>query len=271
MSRIVRFDCYEVDLDAGQLRRRGERIKLREQSFQVLAALLEHPRAVVTREDLRHRLWRDDVFVDFENNLNAVISRLREALNDTAEHPRFIETVPKRGYRFLATVSAPAHVAQTAPQRRAKLVVLPFVNLSGDPAQDYVSDGMTDEVITALASLAPVQLAVIARTTAMLYKASRKDVAQIGRELGVDYLVEGAIRNVGDQVAVNVQLIRTDDQTHLFARRYDAARPGTTAVRLLYRLRRIMIFNIVMLGVLIQFWDSRELPQNICMWYRPRL
>ncbi len=223
ISRIIRFDDYEVDLDAGQLRRHGSRIKLREQSFQVLAALLEHPGAVVTREDLRQRLWRDDVFVDFENNLNAVISRLREALNDAAEHPRFIETVPKRGYRFLATVSDPAHLAQTAPERRARLVVLPFVNLSGDPAQDYVSDGMTDEVITALASLAPVQLAVIARTTAMLYKASRKDVAQIGRELGVDYLVEGAIRNAGDQVAVNVQLIRADDQTHLFARRYDAA------------------------------------------------
>ncbi|MBZ5499860.1 MAG: winged helix-turn-helix domain-containing protein [Acidobacteriia bacterium] len=223
MSRIVRFDCYEVDLDAGQLRRRGVRIKLREQSFQALAALLEHPGAIVTRDDLQRRLWRDDVFVDFENNLNAVISRLREALNDTAEHPRYIETVPKRGYRFLGTVSEPAPAVETAPARRARLVVLPFVNLSSDPAQDYISDGMTDEIITALASLAPAQVAVIARTTAMLYKGSRKDVAQIGRELGVDFVVEGALRQTGDQIAINVQIIEADDQTHLFARRYDAA------------------------------------------------
>jgi TolB-like protein len=105
---------------------------------------------------------------------------------------------------------------------RARLVVLPFVNLSGDPAQEYFGDAMTDEIITALASLAPEQLAVIARTTAMRYKASHKDVARIGRELGVDYLVEGTLRHSENQVAINVQLIKTSDQAHLFARRYEA-------------------------------------------------
>jgi TolB-like protein/Flp pilus assembly protein TadD len=222
-SHIVRFDCYEVDLDAGELRKRGVKIRLREQSFQALAALLRRPGAVVTREDLRRQLWQEDVFVDFENNLNAVISHLREALSDSAERPRFIETVPKRGYRFLASVSEFSNAAETTPTRRAKLVVLPFLNLSGDPAQDYVSDGMTDEIITSLASLTPAHLAVIARTTAMLYKGSRKDVARIGRELGVDYVVEGALRHSGDQLSVNVQLIQACDQMHLFARRYDAA------------------------------------------------
>jgi len=223
MPNIVRFDCFEVDLDSGQLRKRGMRIKLRDQSFQVLVSLLEHPGRVVTREDLRQRLWRDEVFVDFDNNLNIVIARLREALGDSAEHPRFIETLPKRGYRFLATVSELAHTAESRPARRAKLVVLPFVNLSGDPAQEYVSDGMTDEIITALASLAQEQLAVIARTTAMLYKGSHKDVGRIGRELSVNYVVEGGVRRTEDQVAINVQLIQTSDQTHLFARKYDAA------------------------------------------------
>jgi DNA-binding winged helix-turn-helix (wHTH) protein len=91
MTHIVRFSYYEVDLEAGELRKRGTKIKLREQSFAVLAALLEFPGAVVKREDLRRRLWPDDVFVDFENNLNAVISRLRRALNDSSEHPRLIE------------------------------------------------------------------------------------------------------------------------------------------------------------------------------------
>ena len=105
MSHVVRFDCFEVDLAAGHLRKRGIRIGLRDQPFQVLASLLEHPGQVVTREDLRRRLWRDEVFVDFDNSLNIAIARLRAALGDSAEHPRFIETLPKRGYRFIGNVS----------------------------------------------------------------------------------------------------------------------------------------------------------------------
>ena len=182
--QVIRFDCYEADLGSGELRKRGIRIRLREQSFQVLAALLEHPGQVVTREELRRRLWRDEVFVDFENNLNAVVAHLREVLNDSAEHPRFIETLPKRGYRFIADVYEPSPAEPRAS--RARLVVLPFVNLSGDPGQEYFSDAMTDEIITVLASLAPEQLAVIARTTAMRYKGSHKDVDRIGRELNVE-------------------------------------------------------------------------------------
>ena len=198
------------------------RIKLRDQSFQVLAALLEHAGEVVTREDLQQRLWHDDVFVDFENNLNTAVARLREALCDSSDHPRFIETLPRRGYRFLPRVSEAPKLPQPVPATRARLVVLPFLNLSGDPAQDYFSDAMTDEIITALASLAPEQLAVIARTTAMHYKSSHKDVAHIGRELHVDYVVEGGVRRTEDQVAINVQLIQTSGQAHLFARKYDA-------------------------------------------------
>jgi TolB-like protein len=100
--------------------------------------------------------------------------------------------------------------------------VLPFLNLSGDPAMDYLSDAMTDEIIMALAGLAPELLAVIARTTAMRYKGTRKDVVQISREIDVDYIVEGALRHTGDRVSVNVQLIQASDQTHLFARRCEA-------------------------------------------------
>ncbi len=222
MPNIVRFDCYEVDLPAGQLYKHGTKISLREKSFQVLAALLEHPGEVVTREDLRRQLWREEVFVDFDNNLNTAIARLREALCDSADHPHFIETLPKRGYRFLPRVSEPPETPEPARARRAKLAVLPFVNLSGDPAQEYFSDAMTDEIITELAVLAPERLAVIARTTAMHYKGSHKDVTRIGRELGVDYVVEGGVRCAEDQVGINVQLIQVSDQTHLFAKKYDA-------------------------------------------------
>ena len=223
MPNIVRFARYEVDLSAGQLYKHGIKITLRDKSFQVLAALLEHPGEVVTREELRRQLWREEVFVDFDNNLNTAIARLREVLCDSADHPRFIETLPKRGYRFLESVSELPRTPEKRTAKRIRLVVLPFLNLSGDPAQEYFSDAISDEVITALAGVAPEQLAVIARTTSMHYKGSQKGVARIGRELGVDYVVEGGIHRVNDYVGINVQLIQVSDQTHLFAKKYDAA------------------------------------------------
>src|SRR5512138_1385546 len=139
MPNIVRFGCYEVDLASGELHKHGVRVRLRDKSFQVLASLLEHPGEVVTREDLRQRLWRDAVFVDFDNNLNTAVARLRVALSDSAEHPRFVETLPKYGYRFIASVAG-----EKTQARRTRLLVLPFMNLSGDAAEEYFSDAMTD-------------------------------------------------------------------------------------------------------------------------------
>lgn len=222
MSHSVRFDCFEVDLAVGQLRKRGLRIRLRDQPFQVLATLLEHPGQVVTRDDLCRRLWHDEVFVDFENSLNIAIARLRTALGDSVDHPRFIETLPKRGYRFIGDVLPSLPTAESAIERKPRLLVLPFMNVSGDLAQEYFSDAITDEIITALVTLAADRLAVIARTTALHYKGSHKDVARIGRELGVDYVVEGSLRLFEEQVSVNVQLVKAGDQTHLFATRYEA-------------------------------------------------
>lgn len=221
MSRVLRFDRFEVDLASGQVRKNGLRLHLREQCFQVLASLLERPGEVVTRDDLRRRLWPDDVNVDFDNNLNRAVATLREALGDSAERLRFIETLPKRGYRFLGDVSGIAPSSEPAPSSRVRVVVLPFVNLSGDPAQEYLSDAMTDEVITELASVGP-DLGVIARTTAMRYKGTQKDVARIGRELAVDYVVEGSVRCEADYVTVTMQLVRVKDQSHLLARRYES-------------------------------------------------
>lgn len=217
----IRFDCFDVDTASGELRKRGVRIPLREQSFQALSLLLERPGQVVTREELRRHLWPHDVFVDFENNLNSAIARLREALGDSADHPRFIETIPKRGYRFVAAVSQEASRAYAA-ETRVRLVVLPFLNLGGDPAQEYFSDAMTEEVITELAALAPNRLGVIARTTTMRYKGTHKAAGQIGRELTVDYLVEGGVRRQDHHVIITTQLIRASDQIHLHARRYEA-------------------------------------------------
>jgi TolB-like protein/Flp pilus assembly protein TadD len=216
---IVRFGEFEVDLAVGHVRRGRVRIHLREQSFQVLAALLERPGDLVTRDELRHRLWGGAVFVDFENGLNTAVGRLREAIGDSAERPRFIETLPRRGYRFIGRLDSAASPPPAAP--RSRMIVLPLVNHSGDAGQEYFSDAMTDELITALANVAPGHLAVIARTTAMRYKHGRKDIARIAREVQADYVVEGSVQRPGPRVIVNLQLIRASDQTHVFSRRYD--------------------------------------------------
>lgn len=175
----------------------------------------------MARDELRRWLWPDDVFVDFDNNLNITIARLRQALHDSADDPRFIETVPKYGYRFLTTTEVVPATSIAAVRRR--IVVLPFVNLSSDADQECLCDAITDELITALAGLFPERLAVIARTTAMYYKKQHKDVARIGRELAVNYVVEGALRRSQDRIGINIQLIQTSDQSHLFAGRYDVA------------------------------------------------
>ena len=220
--KIVRFGSFEVDLRAGELRKLGVKIKLREKSFDVLALLLEHPCEVVTREELRNRLWPADVFVDFDNNLNTAVTRLREALGDSAEKPKFVETLPRRGYRFMAPVSTGGPRPDELRAGHVRLAVLPFDNLSGDPAQEYFSDGMTEELITELACVAPGRLSVIARTSAMRYRGSRKDVARIGRDLDLDYVVEGSVRRTEDRVRITAQLIKVADQMHLWARSYDS-------------------------------------------------
>jgi TolB-like protein/Tfp pilus assembly protein PilF len=225
MLGVICFGEFEADLSSGQLRKRGSKIRLPVQSFQALALLLEKAGKMVTREEMRKRLWPGDVFVDFDNNLNTVMARLREALNDSAEQPRFIETLPKRGYRFISDCHERHEVPRQSLKRKARLAVLPFLNLSGDPSQEYFSDGMTEEMITEIAGLAPEYLGVIARTTAMHYKGTRKDIAGIGRELNVDYILEGSAGRTEDRVQINVQLIQVRNQEHLWAKRYDIERP----------------------------------------------
>ena len=231
--RKLRFGLFDLDLQAGELRRSGVKVKLQEQPFRILAILLERPGEVVTREQLRQRLWPRDTFVDFEHSINVAVMRLREALNDSADNPRFVETLARHGYRFIAPVEAAGAIRESQQGRatdrdvagpsgsKIMLAVLPFENLSGDPGQEYFSDGLTEEIITQLGSLEPAQLGVIARTSAMQYKHNPKAVDQIGEELGVDYILEGSVRRQGDCVRVSVQLVQACDQSHLWACSYD--------------------------------------------------
>jgi TolB-like protein/DNA-binding winged helix-turn-helix (wHTH) protein/Flp pilus assembly protein TadD len=267
-QRIVRFGLFELDVVSGELRKQGLKVRLPDQPLQILMLLLEHPGEVITREALRQRLWHTDTFVDFDTGLNSAMKKLRDALAESAETPRFIETLPRRGYRFIAgqpevvmrgpdrppegplarpsrirlrrrLIAAGAVAAVVAAlgiagwwQRVSRgaglgaastqiksIAVLPFENLSGDVAQDYFVDGMTDALITNLAQIGSVR--VISRTSAMQYKHAKKPLPQIARELNIDAVVEGAVVRVGDRVRITAQLIHAQTDRHLWAQTYE--------------------------------------------------
>jgi TolB-like protein/DNA-binding winged helix-turn-helix (wHTH) protein/Flp pilus assembly protein TadD len=281
-----RFGDFEVDLRTGDLRKHGHRIRLQEKPYQILSLLLERAGDVVTREELRQRLWPADTFVDFDANLNTSLNRLRQALGDTGNEQIFIRTIPRQGYRFIAAVikieederateSSPARIGTVAPPvadqpasksrawlrafslpgprfilaaacllaitvgglayfrwpgrlaeagrnpHRGTILVMPFEDLSGDPSQDYLSDGLTDEMITRLGEISPQHLNVIARSTAMQYKGTRKPVEEIALEQHVDYILEGSFRRQGDRVRITAQLFNARDHGSLWTEAYE--------------------------------------------------
>jgi len=204
----VRFGPFEADVAGRKLLNSGSRVKLQEQQFQLLAALLERPGDVITRDELRQRIWPAYTFVDFERGLNKAVNRLREALGDSSAHPRFIETVPRRGYRFIAQVA----------QKIGSLAVLPFESLSVDPDQEHWADGLTDELIVQIAKIA--SLRVISRNSAMQFKRTSKGFTEIARELGVDAVVHGSIVVSEDRVRIRAQLIDPLRDRHIWAESY---------------------------------------------------
>jgi len=272
-TRVLRFGVFQVNLAARELRKHGVRIRLPGQPFCVLSILLERPGQVVSRDEMRDKLWDSVTFVDYERSLNSAIRKLRAVLGDSQESPRYIETVPRLGYRFIAPVeevsssSEPplleptrsgaaakvpalplfgrhwslilgipaillalaagyfmwsrARVRPQPPGERLMLAVLPFENLTGDASQDYLSDGLTEEMIAQLGHLDPEHLGVIARTSVMHYKHTTEQAGQIGRELGVQYVLEGSLRRESDRVRVTAQLVQTKDQTRIWSRQYD--------------------------------------------------
>ncbi len=250
-AHLVRFGPFELDLLAAELRQNGSRTNISEQPFQILVALIEHDGDVVTREELRQRLWSSHTFVDFEHGLNTAVKRLREALGDSAEHPRYIETLPRHGYRLMVTVErpqvteplpeSPGHrrnvwlavfaavvVAVLAgliwrqwfrPTKIVSLAVLPLQNLSGDPGEEYFADAMTEALVTELGKLRELQ--VISRQSVMQYKRSNKPVPQIARELHVDAIVEGSVLRSDGKIRITVQLIQANPERHLWSEGYE--------------------------------------------------
>jgi TolB-like protein len=205
----VRFGAFEVDLEGRRLLKRGMPITLREQSFQVLAALMEQPGEIVSREELRRRLWSSDTFVDFEVALNSAVSRLRDALGDSADSPSFIETIPKRGYRFVVPIA-----------KRPAVAAMPFVNQTADAKDEYFSDGLTDELIRVLSRIDGLR--VTARSVVFRFKGQPWDARQVGRELGVEAVLEGSVWRSEDRIRITVNLVGVRDGFNLWAQRFDS-------------------------------------------------
>src|SRR5215472_5166685 len=206
-SQIIRFGTFELDVRAGELRKQGARIRLQEQPLRILQMLLAQPGQLVTREELRDRLWPSDTFVDFDHGLNKAINKLREALDDSAESPRFVETIPRRGYRLISSLAKNSG-------RIESLAVLPLEDLSHDPTQEYFADGLTEALITSLGHISALR--VTSRITAMTYKGAHKSVPEIARELGVDGVVAGTVLRAKGRVRISAH-----DDTLLWAESYE--------------------------------------------------
>jgi TolB-like protein len=223
-AHLLRFDAFELDLRAGELRQGQSRIRLQDQPCEILRMLLERAGEVVTREELRHRLWPDGTFVDFEHSLNAAIKRLRAALGDEADKPRFIETVPRRGYRFVGRPAADSPPAAAGSARtadgRIRLAVLPFSNL-GSAEQELFCDGLTEEMAVQLGRLGRRHIAVIARWSSTVFKDSSRRAREIGEALRAEFLLEGTVRREGDRMRITACLVEAQSEAHLWTDTYD--------------------------------------------------
>jgi TolB-like protein len=239
-EKTFQFAGYTLDVTHSSLRAGDREVELRPKSFEVLCYLVENADRVVTREEAIKAIWSNVVVT--EESLTHCVSELRQALGDKQQ--AIIKTAPRRGYRFTAPVTrlASDDVRAQSPHGKAprqarfsdigprpepplpdrpSIAVLPFQNMSGDPEQEYFADGVVEEIITALSRFS--SLFVIARNSAFAYKGRAVDVKQVGRELGVRYVLEGSIRKAAHRVRITGQLIDTADGVHLWADRFDGA------------------------------------------------
>jgi TolB-like protein/Flp pilus assembly protein TadD len=222
-ASVCRFGDCELDRRTLELRRAGRKVKLAPQPARVLGLLASRPGELVTRDEIRRELWGEATFVDFERNLNYCLNCIRAALGDKVKSPRYIETLPRRGYRFIASGQRRRTFAEPT------LAVLPFANLNGDPAMEYYADGITDALITELARIPAVR--VISRQSVLHLKGSIRKLDEIARELSVDAVVEGSALHEAGRVRLTAQLILLEPERHAWAQSYDCDRSGVLATQ----------------------------------------
>lgn len=218
----MRFGTFEIDLESRELRKQGLRMRLEEKPFLILEALLEQAGRMVTRKTLHQKLW-PDTYVRFDQNLNTAVNKLRDMLGDSAQSPRFIETLPRLGYRFIAPVRKGERISAEPGNSTAKkmLAVLPLENLGSAADKDFFADGLTEELIAHLGQINPKRFGVIARTSAIQYRNTRKSISEIAAELRVNYILEGTVRCEENSVRITVQLIEARNQTHVWSAIYN--------------------------------------------------
>ena len=212
---LLRFGPFELNPRTGELTKGGRRLPLSPQPARLLALLASRQGDLVTRDEIRQHLWPDEVCVDFDLGLNSCLAHLRALLADRPRSPRYIETLPRRGYRFIAPVG------RTRRGPEPTIAVLPFVNLGGDSSLEYFADGMTEALITELATIS--SLRVISRQTVLHLKGSKKPLAAIAREVGVDAVVEGTVLTGASTIRITAQLVAITPERHIWAQRYESA------------------------------------------------
>ncbi len=236
MGRALRFQSFTIDLERLSLQGPSGQVNVRPKTFEVLRYLAEHAGRVVTKEEVIKAVWSDVTVTD--ESLTRCVSEVRRALGD--DDQRIIKTVPRRGYLFDLAVStsngtvnvtkphvaknfpqesATGETARSSPANRPSIAVLPFTNMSGDPEQEYFSDGITEDIITDLSKISG--LFVVARNTTFTYKGKPVKVHQVSQDLGVKFILEGSVRKAGPRVRVTAQLVDGKDGGHLWADRYD--------------------------------------------------
>jgi TolB-like protein len=226
------FEDYVLDTDRRELRRGGDLVPLAPRDFDLLDHLIRNRQRVVSKDDLIAAVW--DGRIVSESALTTRINAVRRAIGDSGEKQRLIKTLPQKGIRFVGAVredqvlagGRPADSVPAEPSRpvltlpdKPSVAVLPFTNVGGDPEQDYFADGMADEIINALSRCS--WLFVIARNSSFTYKGRAVDIRQVGRELGVRYVLEGSVRRGGDRLRLTGQLIEAATGAHIWADRFD--------------------------------------------------
>ena len=218
------FEAYALDPGTRELRCGGELVPLEPQVFDLLVFLIENRARVVSKDDLMAAVWRGRIVS--ESTLTSRINAARKAVGDSGDEQVLIRTIARKGFRFVGALSdepaplpvKPARPAFPSPERPS-IAVLPFVNMSGDPEQDYFSDGISEDIITALSKLR--WFFVIARNSSFIYKGKAVHLKQVAEELGVRYVMEGSVRKIGDRVRITAQLNDVVTGSHLWAERYD--------------------------------------------------
>jgi TolB-like protein/Tfp pilus assembly protein PilF len=216
-------DCV-LDAERRELSRASGAVSVGPQVFDLLLCLIENRERVVSKDELIEAVWRGRIVS--ESTITSHINAARTAIGDNGQEQRFIRTVARKGFRFIGEVSEESAGAVAPPRplalpEKPSIAVLPFVNLSGDPEQDYFADGMVEDIITALSHIR--WLFVIARNSSFTYRDRTGDVRQIGRDLGVRYVLEGSVRKAANRVRITGQLVDGATSGHLWAERYEGA------------------------------------------------